>query len=332
MLDKLIFANPYFLLLLALVPLMALYHWRKKETYLPLVNMSDTSAWQKGANTWRAKIRPYLFILKLLALAALILALARPQNQYDEQKISAEGIDIVIAMDISGSMLARDFEPDRLGAAKRVAAEFVENRPHDRIGLVVFAGESFTQCPATTDHKVLESLLEEVKPGITEDGTAIGMGLATATTRLQDSKAKSKVIILLTDGVNNAGFFDPLTAAETAVQYGIKVYTIGVGTTGQAPYPVQGLFGMAYQYMEVKIDEELLQKIAEMTGGKYFRATDNNSLRRIYGDIDKLEKTEIDVTTISRYSEKFYPFVFFALICLVLETFSRRTLFKGINE
>lgn len=332
MFSQLSFAQPYFLLLLLLLPLVAWHRYRQQGTHEPTLTLSNTVFMQLPGykTTWRARLRPYMYILKLAAAALLIIALARPQNRYAEEKINADGIDIIISMDVSGSMLARDFEPDRLGAAKEVAREFVKNRPYDRIGLVVFAGESFTQCPATTDHKVVETLLDGIRSGMLADGTAIGMGLATAVTRLQDSPAKSKVVILLTDGVNNAGFFDPLTAAETARQYGIKTYTIGIGTEGYAPYPVQGVFGMSYQQMEVKIDEELLQKIADATGGKYYRATNNESLRQIYAEIDRLEKSKIEVTTVSRYAERFYPFAGFALVLLLLHLLLRQTVFRGL--
>lgn len=320
MLSQLSFAQPYFLLLFALLPLVAWHLYRQRHRHTPVFMLSDTSFLRQPSYraTWRTRFASYLWLLPLAAAALLIVALARPQNRYAEEKINADGIDIIIAMDVSGSMLARDFEPDRLGAAKTLAREFVENRPYDRIGLVVFAGESFTQCPATTDHKVVTTLLDHIRSGMLADGTAIGMGLATAVTRLQDSPAKSKVIILLTDGVNNAGFFDPLTAAETARQYGIKTYTVGVGTEGQAPYPVQGLFGTTYQAMEVKIDEDLLRQIADITGGKYYRATNNERLRQVYAEIDQLEKSKIEVTTVSRYAERFYAWAIAAAALLLL--------------
>ena len=332
MLSQLTFAQPYFLCLLLCLPLLAWHRHRQHRRYAPTLTLSDSGFAQQPnyQPTWRARLFPYLWVWKLAAAALLIVALARPQNRYAEEKITADGIDIIISMDVSGSMLARDFEPDRLGAAKAVAREFVQNRHYDRIGLVVFAGESFTQCPTTTDHKVLETLLDHIRSGMIADGTAIGMGLATAVTRLQDSPAKSKVIILLTDGVNNAGFFDPLTAAETARQYGIKVYTIGIGTEGLAPYPLQGVFGITYQPMEVQIDEKLLREIADATGGNYYRATDNERLRQIYAEIDRLEKSKIEVTTVSRYAERFYAFAFAAICCLLLHLFLRVVVFRAI--
>jgi Ca-activated chloride channel family protein len=245
--------------------------------------------------------------------------------------VSTEGIDIVLTQDISGSMLSRDFKPDRLEAAKNIATEFISGRPYDRIGLVVFSGESFTQCPLTTDHAVLINLLREIQSGMIEDGTAIGMGLATAVNRIKDSQAKSKVIILLTDGVNNRGEIAPETAAEIAKTFGIRVYTIGVGTQGMAPYPVQTPFGIQYQDMPVEIDEGILQKIAQTTGGKYFRATDNDSLEKIYKEIDKLEKSKIDVRQFSKKEEKYLLPALIAFFMLVVEIIVRNTIFKNLT-
>lgn len=327
------FAHPYFLLLLLFIPLMIWYRQRRQDKFEATLYLSnaDFSQLPNYRVSWKTKIRPFLYLLPIAALALLIVALARPQNRFAEEKINAEGIDIILSLDISGSMLARDFEPDRLEAAKEVALEFIKNRPYDRIGLVLFAGESFTQCPATTDHKVLESLLQKVNSGIIADGTAIGMGLATAVTRLQDSDAKSKVIILLTDGVNNSGFIDPLTAAETAQRFGIKAYTVGVGTEGFAPFPVQGAFGIVYQQVEVKIDEKLLQQIAQLTDGKYFRATDKQSLRKVYAEIDQLEKSKIEVSSVSRYAECFYPWAQGAVLLLLLSLILHNSLFRGLD-
>lgn len=261
----------------------------------------------------------------------LTVAMARPQNALKEQKVKTEGVDIVIATDVSGSMLARDFTPDRLEASKATAIEFISARENDRLGLVVFAGESFTQCPITSDHNVLKKLVAEIKSGLIEDGTAIGMGLATAVNRLRDSDAKSKIIVLLTDGVNNQGFIDPLTAAETAKEFDIKVYTIGVGKTGTAPYPQRDIFGRTVlQNVEVQLDEELLKAIAKNTGGRYFRATNNRSLQNIYKEIDKLEKTEIEVTTIKRYKEQFHRFALIAGLLLLLDFLLRHLFFRGM--
>ncbi|MEM8909555.1 MAG: VWA domain-containing protein, partial [Bacteroidota bacterium] len=270
--------------------------------------------------------------LRAVAFAALVIALARPQETLKEEEIKAEGIDIVLVMDLSSSMLAQDFKPDRLQVSKNVAVEFVSKRQHDRMGLAVFAGEAFTQCPLTTDHAVLKNFLTELECGILEDGTAIGMGLATAVNRLKDSEAKSKVVILLTDGDNNAGYVKPMTAAEIAREFEVKVYTIGVGTRGKALAPVSRrsdgryIFGMA----TVQIDEGLLQEIATMTGGRYYRADSEEKLERIYAEIDQLEKTEIEVTSIKRYSEEFYRFAFIGLLCLFLEVLLRYTLFRTI--
>ena len=328
--NNITFANPWFLLLLLIVPFLLFWQWKKyRQQYAELKLSSLASV--KNNLSLKAKLRPFLNLLKILAFGSLIVAFARPQNALKEEKVTTEGIDIVIATDISGSMLARDFQPDRLEAAKNTAIEFVENRTNDRIGLVVFAGESFTQCPITSDHGVVKKLMSEVKSGLIEDGTAIGMGLATAVNRLKDNDSESKVIILLTDGVNNKGFIDPLTASETAKEFDIKVYTIGIGTKGKAPYPTKDIFGrVILQNMEVNIDEALLKDIAKKTGGKYFRATNNQSLEKIYGEIDELEKTEIEVTSIKRYKEVFHPYALFALVLLAFDLILRQTLFRGI--
>ncbi len=260
-----------------------------------------------------------LFAIRVVAVALLIIVLARPQKTDKFQNVTTEGIDIILTLDISGSMLARDFKPDRLEASKNVATEFISGRPYDRLGLVVFSGESFTQCPLTTDHAVLINLMRELQSGMIEDGTAIGNGLATAVNRIKDSEAKSKVIILLTDGVNNRGDIAPATAADIAKTYGIRVYTIGVGTQGMAPYPVQTPYGMQYQNMPVEIDEAILKEIASKTGGKYFRATDNDKLMQVYSEIDKMEKSKIDVRQFTRKEEKFLIPAIIAFILLALE-------------
>jgi Ca-activated chloride channel family protein len=257
--------------------------------------------------------------------------LARPQKTDKFQNVTTEGIDIMLALDISGSMLARDFKPDRLEASKNVATEFISGRPYDRLGLVVFSGESFTQCPLTTDHAVLINLLREIQSGMIEDGTAIGNGLATAINRIKDSEAKSKVIILLTDGVNNRGEIAPSTAADIAKTYGIRVYTIGVGTRGTAPYPVQTPFGVQYQNMPVEIDEAILKDIASKTGGNYFRATDNDKLVQVYSEIDKLEKSKIDVHQFTRKEEKFLIPAIIAFLMIALEAIARVTLLKNLT-
>jgi Ca-activated chloride channel family protein len=281
--------------------------------------------------TFRNYLRHILFGLRTAAIAFLIIVLARPQKIDMFQDVSTEGIDIILTLDISGSMLARDFKPDRLEASKNVATEFISGRPYDRIGLVVFSGESFTQCPLTTDHAVLINLMRELQSGMIEDGTAIGNGLALAVNRIKDSEAKSKVIILLTDGVNNRGEIAPATAADIAKTFGIRVYTIGVGTMGTAPYPVQTPFGTQYQNLPVEIDEAILKDIAAKTGGKYFRATDNNKLVQVYGEIDKLEKSKIDVRQFTRKEEKFMIPALILFGLLVLEVFARITLYKNIT-
>jgi Ca-activated chloride channel family protein len=275
------------------------------------------------------KLRHLGIALRVLALIALIIALARPQSSLSWQNSTTEGIDIMIASDISGSMLAEDFQPNRMEAGKNIAIDFIKNRPNDRIGLVIFSGESFTQCPLTIDHDVLINLFKDIKNGMIDDGTAIGMGLATAVNRLKESEAKSKVIILLTDGSNNAGSIPPVTAAEIARQFNVRVYTVGLGTKGFAPYPVQTPMGVQYQRMPVDVDEGTLTKIANITGGKYFRATNNETLKNIYEQIDKLEKAKIDVTQYHKKTEMFLPLALIALLLLLLEFGLKNTVFKG---
>lgn len=328
--NNITFAFPAAFFLLAVPVLLALWYWWQYNNQFPDLKLSSIAAFSKYGSSLMGKLKPLIPAMRLIAFASLVVALARPQSSLKEENIETEGIDIVMAMDVSGSMLARDLKPDRLNAAKQVAADFVSGRPNDRIGLVVFAGESFTQSPLTTDHEMLKKLLSELKEGLVEDGTAIGMGLATSANRLKDSEAKSKVVILVTDGENNAGFIDPLTATDIAIQYGIRVYTIGVGTIGKAPYPFQYGGRTIYQDVEVKIDEKLLKEIADQTGGKYFRATDNKSLQRIYDEIDMLEKSKIKVASIQRVSEEFYPFAFGALVLLLLEALFRYVFLKSV--
>ena len=324
------FANPHLLYLLLLIPaLIAWYFYRLKKNNADL-QISSTDGFENGVKSIRLYLYHGLYILRLLAIIGIIFALARPQSSLSRQDISIEGIDIVLAMDVSGSMLARDFTPDRLEASKEVAMEFIDGRPNDRIGLVIFSGETFTQCPLTTDHGVLKTLFQDIKSGMIEDGTALGDGLATAVNRLKTSKAISKVIILLTDGVNNMGSLDPLSAAEIAKLYGIRIYTIGVGTTGMAPYPVQTPFGIQLQNMEVKIDETLLREVSRLTDGKYFRATNTIKLRQIYHEIDKLEKSKIDVTEFRKKKEEYLPLALLAFLFLALEILLRNILFKNI--
>jgi Ca-activated chloride channel family protein len=325
------FSQPAFLYLLLLIPVMIGFYIFKQQKTIAALTVSGSEPFQKSPKTFRHYIRHILFGLRTTAVILLIVVLARPQATDNFQDVSTEGIDIILTLDISGSMLARDFRPDRLEASKNVATEFISGRPYDRIGLVIFSGESFTQCPLTTDHAVLINLLREMKSGMIEDGTAIGMGLATAVNRIKDSEAKSKVIILLTDGVNNRGMIAPMTAAEIAKTYGIRVYTIGVGTEGVAPYPVQTPYGIQYQDMPVEIDEAILKDISGMTDGKYFRATDNEKLKQVYTEIDKLEKSRIDVKQFKLKEEKFGVPALIAFCLIFLELLLRYTLFKNLT-
>jgi len=325
------FAHPAFFGLLLLLPFMIWWQQRNKVTDNPSVRVTSLSGIANIKPTWRVQFRPVLFILRVVALVMLTIALARPQTSNVTENIDSEGVDIVLSLDVSGSMLAEDFKPNRIEAAKKVAMNFVDQRPTDRLGLVIFSGESFTQCPITIDHNVLKEQLSEVKSGVLQDGTAIGMGLATAVDRLRYAKGKSRVIILLTDGVNNTGLIDPMTALEIAKSFKVRVYTIGVGTEGQAPYPVQTPFGIQKQMMPVQIDEALLTKIAKETGGKYYRARNNKALESIYADIDKLEKTKVEISSYKHYAELFFPFALLAITCLLLEMVLRYTVFKSIT-
>lgn len=313
------FAYPQFFFLFVCIPVLAYYYWQNSAKNTGVLRFSSIQSFMGLRPTWRMYARHLPFILRLFAITCIIIALARPQSSSKGQNVETEGIDIILAMDVSGSMLAEDFKPNRIEAAKKVAVEFVDSRPNDRIGLVVFSGESFTQCPLTNDHSVLKGLFAIIKSGIVADGTAIGLGLSNAVNRLKESQAKSKVIILLTDGVNNVGSIAPLTAAEIAKTFGIRVYTIGVGTRGYAPYPVQTPFGVQYQNMEVQIDEDVMQKIADMTNAKYYRATSNAKLQEIYREIDTMEKTRVSVVEFRRYSEEFFGFVLIATLCIVAE-------------
>ncbi len=324
------FATPEWLFLLLLLPLLAVWFWFRRRWETSDLQVSNTAPFLEFRRGWRIWLNHSLLLLRLIAIALVIVALARPQTSLSRQDITVEGIDLVMALDISGSMLAMDFKPDRLEASKQVAAEFIDGRPDDRIGLVVFSGESFTQCPLTTDHAVLKNLFRDIKSGMIDDGTALGDGLATAISRLRESKAVSKVIILLTDGVNNMGSVDPRSAAEIARLYGIRIYTVGVGTMGTAPYPFQTIYGTQVQQVPVQIDEPLLREIAAMTDGKYYRATSNNKLREIYASIDKLEKSKIDVTEFKRKNEEYYPLLLPALLILALELILKYTLLRKI--
>ncbi|MEX2115918.1 MAG: VWA domain-containing protein [Bacteroidota bacterium] len=313
------FANPDFLWLLLLVPIAALYWFWRRKTMVTTIRYSSLQSFQRAPRTMREYLRHLPTALRLVFLAALIVALARPQSVSSTENISTEGIDIVLVLDISGSMLAEDFTPNRLVAAKQVAEDFVGGRTNDRIGLVIFSAESFTQCPLTTDYPVLKNLLREVKNGMIADGTAIGLALANGVNRLKDSKAKSKVIILLTDGVNNRGEIDPITAAKIAATFGIRAYTVGVGAQGMAPYPVQTPFGIRRQMMQVDLDEKTLTAVAEMTGGKYYRATDNEKLKAIYLEIDQLERTKIEVTAYKKFTDLFPGWLLVGLVLLGAE-------------
>jgi len=324
------FANPeYLYLLLTLIPLIAWYIMRDKKAHAS-IQISSLKGFQSNSKSYKYYLRHALFIFRCLAITLIIVAIARPQSSNSWQDETTEGIDIIMAIDISSSMLARDFKPDRLEASKEVATNFISGRPTDKIGLVIFSGESFTQCPLTTNHSVLINLFKDIKSGMIEDGTAIGLGLANAVNRLKDSEAKSKVVILLTDGVNNRGAIAPITAADIAKTFGIRVYTIGVGTKGMAPYPVDTGFGIQYQQMPTKIDEEVLREIASLTGGEYFRATDNNKLSQIYDQIDKLEKTKIEVKQFSTKKDEFLIFAIFAAIFLLSEVLLRNSILRNI--
>ena len=330
MFEGLTFKNPeFFYLLLVIVPMTAWYIFRQKRNTAS-IRISSTAPVLKAPKTIRHYMRHLVFLLHMFAIAAFTVVLARPQSSTDFENITTEGIDIVISLDVSTSMLAKDFSPDRLEAAKNVAMEFISGRQYDRIGLVVFAGEAFTQVPLTTDRAVLLNLFKDIQTGMIEDGTAIGNGLATAVARLKDSDAISRVVILLTDGENNSGESAPLTAAEIARTFGIRVYTIGVGTIGTAPYPVQTPYGTQLRDIEVKIDEEMLQEIASISNGQYFRATSNTKLEEIYREIDLLEKSKIEVREFSRRSEEFLPFALSGILLLVLSLFLRTTIFRSI--
>jgi Ca-activated chloride channel family protein len=309
------------LLWLLVLPLLLIVHYVYMELKgrNPHLRVSNAIPWKQEKNTVLNIIRHIPFVLRIAALSLIIIAIARPRSSTKLDKVQSEGIDIMLTMDVSTSMLARDFTPDRISAAKDIAIEFISQRPSDRMGIVVFAGESYTQCPLTTDRATLINLMKEVSTNLLEDGTAIGNGLATAVARLKDSDAKSRVIILLTDGVNNSGEIAPETAADIAKTYGIRVYTIGVGANGEAPYPVMTPWGVDIQKVKVEIDEQLLTNIANETGGRYFRATDNTKLAEIYSEIGKMEKTRTTIDSFPVYKELFLGYAVAALICLMLE-------------
>ena len=324
------FAYPMLLWLLIFVPLMiASYIFRNNWGEIQVSSLANLSL---TSRSYKEYLKHFMFAMKTLAVGLLIVVLARPQSKTSWKNITTEGIDIVLTMDISGSMLSKDFKPNRIEAAKEVATEFIDARPNDRIGLVVFSGESFTQCPLTTDHAIIKNLMGDIKTGMIADGTAIGMGLATAVSRIKDSKAKSKVIILLTDGVNNMGAVAPETAAEIAKAFGVRVYTIGVGTIGKALAPVamypNGQY--VYDYVPVDLDEKMLSGIADITGGKYFRATGNDKLISIYKEIDKMEKTIVEERKHTRRTEEFFPYALAAGILLLLDFTLNNTLLRSL--
>jgi Ca-activated chloride channel family protein len=325
------FAYPAFFYGLIVLPLMVVWYLWRGRRGTAAMRLSGFENLDERVGSSRIWLRHVLFLLRLAVVALLVVVLARPQSSNKWEQVTTEGIDVVMCMDVSGSMRAMDFKPNRLEASKNVGIEFVNARQDDRFGLVVFAGESFTQCPMTTDRAVVVNFLKEIDFGVIEDGTAIGMGLATAVNRIKDSKAISKVIILLTDGVNNRGDVGPVTAAEIAASFGIRVYTIGVGSQGNAPIPVQDMFGRTVtRNMPVEIDEEVLRQIAEKTDGAYFRATDNNKLREIYQEIDQLEKTRLDVKHFSKKKEEYFPFLLAAMLLLLVEILMRYTVFRII--
>ena len=310
--------------------LAALYVWRIVRGREAHLRVSDIRPWTAGSTGVLSWIRHLPYLLRLAALVLIIVALARPRSKSETERINTEGIDIVLAMDVSTSMLARDFKPDRISAAKDIAIEFISQRPSDRMGIVVFAGESYTQCPLTTDRATLINLMKEVQTDIIEDGTAIGNGLATAVARLKDSDAKSKVVILLTDGVNNSGEITPAMASEIAETYGIRVYTIGVGANGEAPYPVQTPWGIELRNLPVEIDEALLKEVSDATGGSYFRATDNTKLAEIYAEINQMEKSRTSVDSFPVYKELFHRYAVAALILLLLEVLLRAVFLRRL--
>ncbi len=332
-LSHIAFANKWVLFFIPAVFVVAgLWWYFLSKKAFPTLKLSATNAFAGNGTPFKATLKKFLPVLRVLALTSLLVAIARPQTSFDEEKVTTDGIDIVLAMDLSTSMLAKDFSPNRLEAAKKEAGNFIDGRPHDRIGLVVFAGESFTQCPVTIDHAIVKNQLKQIKNGLMEDGTAIGMGLATSVQRLKEFPSKSKVIILMTDGVNNKGLIDPATASDIALQFKTRVYTIGIGTNGKAMTPVAMSPNgeLIFDYADVQIDEPLLKEIAKKTGGQYFRATDNKKLKEIYAQIDKLEKTKIEVSAFERKKEKFHVFAFLAGLFVFVELLMRYFFLKSL--
>ena len=325
-LNNMEFTQPYFFGLFILLPVLIIWYIKTHKTHSATIQVSTTAA--SGLSSFKTSLQHLPFIFRLLCISAIIVALAHPQTRDEQQKAEGEGIDIVLCIDVSGSMTAQDFTPNRLEAAKAVAIDFVNKRLTDRIGIVIFSGESFTQCPVTTDHAVLISAIQNIRNGLLEDGTAIGSGLSTSVDRLRASTAKSKIVVLLTDGENNGGLIDPKTAKEIAKAFGIKVYTIGLGTEGSAPQPENTPLGVVIRPQKVSIDEKLLNEIATETGGKYFRAKDNESLNSIYTTIDGLEKSKVEITNSIHYQDKFFPCVALAILFLLLEVLLRYLLLR----
>ncbi|NCS87117.1 MAG: aerotolerance regulator BatA [Ignavibacteriales bacterium CG18_big_fil_WC_8_21_14_2_50_31_20] len=330
MLGDVTFKYSFILYFLAIIPIMMFWYWKRNKKMTPDITFSSLKIFNEIKPTIKEKLVHLPFVLRSIAVALLIIALARPQSFATGENVYTEGIDIAVVLDISGSMLAEDFKPNRLEAAKDVIDEFIAGRTSDKIGLVVFSGKSFTQCPLTIDYSVLRNLLGEIKSGMIEDGTAIGLAIANGVNRLKDSKAKSKILILLTDGVNNAGEIDPITAANIAQTFGIRIYTVGVGTRGNAPYPFQTPFGVQYQMVPVEIDEAILQQVADITDGHYFRATDNKKLEEIYKEIDKMEKTRVEITSYRNAKELFYNWALAGLLLLFTEIVLSRTYLRRL--
>ncbi|HOI28145.1 MAG TPA: VWA domain-containing protein [Melioribacteraceae bacterium] len=330
MLGDVTFAYPWILYLLILLPFFFYLYWKRKDNITPNITFSSLQMFGDVPKSLKEKLVHLPAVLRIIALALLIVAFARPQTFSSGENIYTEGIDIAMVLDISGSMLAEDFKPNRLEAAKKVIDDFIKGRTTDKIGLVIFSGESFTQCPLTIDYSVLSNLLKEIYSGMIQDGTAIGNAIANGVNRLKDSKAKSKVMILLTDGVNNAGEIDPVTSAQIAQQFGIRIYTVGVGTIGEAPYPFQTPFGKRYQMVPVEIDEALLKQISNITGAKYFRATNNRKLVEIYEEIDRLEKTRVEVTSYRHAKELYFSWALAGFLLLLAEFGLSRTYLRKL--
>lgn len=333
-LSDITFANKELLWLLVVIPVIIVWYILKNKKHHAEIKVSSLSGFNGIKPSLKTRLRHSLIVLRILAIILIIIVLARPQSRSSWKDIKTEGIDIVLSLDISSSMLAKDFKPNRLDAAKEIAGEFIDSRPNDRIGLVIFSGESFTQCPLTSDHAVIKNLFSGIKTGILKDGTAIGDGLATAVARVKDSKAKSKVVILLTDGVNNQGSVPPITAAEIAKVFGVRVYTVGVGTIGKALSPTGIMYAdgtMEYVYADVEIDDKTLGSIADMTGGKYFRATDNEKLKEVYKEIDRMEKTIFEEKNFTNKAEHFLPFAVAAALLLMIEFLLRNNVFRSIS-